>query len=73
VPVVQLAQPGKLFGRTVDRSGAAAPSRINRVKTGRRPATDSGVIMSNVAPSNPMMIVFIQKTKTALRMRFNAL
>ena len=33
VPVVQLDQPGKLFGRIVERSGALAPSRISREKT----------------------------------------
>ena len=71
VPVVQLAQPGKLFGRIVERSGARAPSRINLVKTGRRPASERGVIMSNVAPSNPMMTVFIQKTKDTLQRVLN--
>jgi hypothetical protein len=59
VPVVQLAQPGKLFGRMVDLSGALTPSRISRDSTGRLPAVASGLIMSNVAPSNPMITVFI--------------
>jgi hypothetical protein len=34
VPVVQLDQPGKLFGSIVERSGALAPSRISRDKIG---------------------------------------
>jgi hypothetical protein len=59
VPVVQLAQPGKLLGRIVDRRGALTPSRISRDRTGKRPALASGLIMSNVAPSSPMIIVFM--------------
>src|SRR5262249_7467885 len=61
VPVVQLAQPGKLFGRIVERSGALAPSRIKRDKSGKRPASASGRMMSKVAPSSPMITVFIQR------------
>src|SRR5881227_3919487 len=60
VPVVQLAQPGKLFGRIVDLSGALGPSFISRDKTGSRPALASGLMISNVAPSRPMMTVFIR-------------
>lgn len=59
VPVVQLDQPGKLLGKMVERSGALEPSRINLAKTGNRPALASGVMMSNVAPSSPMITVFI--------------
>src|SRR5689334_3516349 len=63
VPVVQLAQPGKLLGRMVERSGALAPSCINRASTGKRPAAASGRMMSNVAPSSPMITVFIHKKR----------
>src|ERR1051325_10360041 len=63
VPVVQLVQPGKLFGRMVERSGALAPSRIKRASTGKRPAAASGRMRSNVAPSNPMITVFIYLKK----------
>src|ERR1700687_3978995 len=59
VPVVQLAQPGKLFGRIVERSGALTPSRISRDRTGNRPALASGLMRSNVAPSSPIIAVFI--------------
>src|ERR1700733_3438354 len=59
VPVVQLAQPGKLFGRIVDRRGADDPSLINRASTGNWPALTIGAIMSKVAPSNPIIAVFI--------------
>lgn len=59
VPVVQLDQPGKLFGRRVERNGALDPSRISLARTGRLPALASGVMMSNVAPSSPMITVFI--------------
>ena len=59
VPVVQLAHPGKLLGRMVDRSGALEPSRIRRERIGNRPACASGLMMSNVAPSSPMITVFI--------------
>ena len=66
VPVVQLAQPGKLLGKMVERSGALEPSRIRRDKTGIRPSLASGEMMSNVAPSSPMITVFIQSVE-ALR------
>src|ERR1041385_274346 len=59
VPVVQLAQPGKLLGRMVERSGALAPSRIRRDRFGNRPSFASGVMRSKVAPSSPMITVFI--------------
>jgi hypothetical protein len=59
VPVVQLDQPGKLFGKMVERRGACEPSRMSLAKTGRRPAAASGVMMSKVAPSSPMITVFI--------------
>ena len=59
VPVVQLAQPGKLFGRMVERSGALTPSCMSRDRTGNRPARESGSMISNVAPSSPMITVFI--------------
>src|SRR5438309_1478616 len=59
VPVVQLAQPGKLFGRIVERSGALTPSRMSRDRTGNRPALASGLMRSNVAPSSPIIAVFI--------------
>jgi hypothetical protein len=59
VPVVQLAQPGKLFGKIVERNGALDPSRIKRERTGKQPAAASGRMMSNVAPSSPMITVFI--------------
>ena len=59
VPVVQLAQPGKLLGRMVERRGALRPSRISRDSTGRKPELERGLIMSNVAPSSPMIIVFM--------------
>src|SRR2546423_9850597 len=71
VPVVQLAQPGKLFGRMVERSGALTPSRSKRASTGRRPAAASGRMMSNVAPSSPIITVFIstQKHRAAIHRR----
>src|SRR5262249_25069175 len=59
VPVVQLDHPGKLLGRMVERSGAVTPSFISRERTGSRPALASGLIMSKVAPSRPMITVFI--------------
>jgi hypothetical protein len=59
VPVVQLAHPGKLFGRMVERRGECDPSRISRERLGRRPDEASGVTMSNVAPSSPMITVLI--------------
>lgn len=59
VPVVQLAQPGKLLGRMVERRRALTPSRISRDRTGKLPAVTSGFMMSNVAPSRPMITVFI--------------
>lgn len=59
VPVVQLAQPGKLFGRIVEIKGAVNPSRINRDRTGRRPPLARGLIRLKVAPSKPMITVFI--------------
>ena len=59
VPVVQLAQPGKLLGRMVERRGALTPSRISRDRTGKRPALARGLIMSNVAPSSPIITVFM--------------
>jgi hypothetical protein len=68
VPVVQLAQPGKLFGRIVERSGALEPSRISRDNTGKRPASESGLMMSKVAPSNPMMTVFIQRNNDTVKL-----
>src|SRR5215471_18655128 len=60
VPVVQLAHPGKLFGRIVDRRGALVPSRINLERFGNLPASASGLMMSKVAPSSPIITVFIQ-------------
>src|SRR5262245_43094080 len=59
VPVVQLAQPGKLLGNTVERRGALVPSRISRARTGSLPALARGLIISNVAPSSPIITVFI--------------
>ena len=67
VPVVQLAQPGKLFGRIVERNGALEPSFISRDKTGSLPALASGLMISNVAPSSPMMTVFILCLRGAVR------
>jgi len=66
VPVVQLAHPGKLLGKMVERSGALEPSRIKRDKIGNRPSLASGEMMSKVAPSSPMITVFIQSVE-ALR------
>src|ERR1044072_2508684 len=66
VAVVQLAQPGNLLDKIVARSGALKPSRIRRDKTGNRPSLASGEMMSNVAPSSPMITVFIQSVE-ALR------
>jgi hypothetical protein len=59
VPVVQLAQPGKLFGSSVERNGALAPSFNRRASVGSRPSDMSGVMMSKVAPSSPMITVFM--------------
>src|SRR4030095_3236469 len=70
VPVVQLAQPGKLLGRMVERSGALEPSLISRDRTGKRPALARGLMMSKVAPSSPMMIVFINFGFWILDFRF---
>jgi hypothetical protein len=69
VPVVQLAQPGKLFGRIVERNGALEPSRINRDRTGSLPELASGFMISNVAPSSPMTTVFIQTLSRGFRGR----
>ena len=60
VPVVQLAQPGKLFGSKVERNGALAPSLKRRARVGNRPSATRGVMMSKVAPSSPMIKVFIR-------------
>jgi hypothetical protein len=62
VPVVQLAQPGKLFGRIVDLRGAQEPSLIKRPMTGNLPDPTSGDTISNLAPSNPMTTVFIDQS-----------
>ena len=62
VPVVQLAQPGKLLGRMVERKGAYDPSFINRERIGNLPSFAIGEMMSKVAPSNPMIAVFMAGT-----------
>jgi hypothetical protein len=59
VPVVQLAHPGKLFGMIVDISGALVPSRMSRDSKGSLPAAESGFMISNVAPSRPIITVFM--------------
>jgi hypothetical protein len=43
----------------VERRGALTPSFIKRDKTGSRPALARGLMMSKVAPSSPIITVFI--------------
>src|SRR5262249_4985868 len=71
VPVVQLAHPGKLLGKIVDSNGALVPSRMSRVRTGSLPALERGSMMSNVAPSSPIITVFIGKAVSLVEVKLH--